>query len=350
MASRRVHLVGSVPLADAGAVFEAATEALGGAVPRLPDGETGARRVWVNFQYGVLARHPALEFAGPAIDPDAVVYEPLGAGSDYPTPTRLKLKTGVDPDSLTFDSLGYREAAIESYATFERLKAAGRIMPECRFLVALPTPLAPLWPFVVSEDAPKVLPAYTRAFLAEVEAIRAAVPDDQLAIQWDVAVEFQIWEGLFPPLPGDSKAEILDRLAALGAAVPEAVELGYHLCYGDRGHKHFIEPTDTGHMVEVANGVFDRIGRRVDWLHLPVPRDRDDDAYFAPLGTLRLPKETELVLGLVHRTGGVAATRRRMAAAEKVVQGFGIATECGFGRRDPSMIPELLRIHAEAAG
>ena len=28
---------------------------------------------------------------------------------------------------------------------------------------------------------------------------------------------------------------------------------------------------------------------------------------------------------------------------------FGIATECGFGRRPAETIPELLRIHAEAA-
>jgi hypothetical protein len=28
---------------------------------------------------------------------------------------------------------------------------------------------------------------------------------------------------------------------------------------------------------------------------------------------------------------------------------FFIATECGFGRRDPRTIPELLRIHAEVA-
>ena len=59
---------------------------------------------------------------------------------------------------------------------------------------------------------------------------------------------------------------------------------------------------------------------------------------------------TQLCLGLVHHTDGVAGTRQRVAAAEKVVKDFSIATECGFGRRDPGTIPELLRIHAEAAG
>jgi hypothetical protein len=56
-----------------------------------------------------------------------------------------------------------------------------------------------------------------------------------------------------------------------------------------------------------------------------------------------------LCLGLVHQTDGVAGTMKRMAAAEKVVSEFSIATECGFGRRRPDTIAELLRIHAEVA-
>ena len=87
----------------------------------------------------------------------------------------------------------------------------------------------------------------------------------------------------------------------------------------------------------------------VDFIHLPVPRGRDDDAYFAPLKDLALTPGTELILGLVHHTDGVAGARRRIAAAEKVVSGFGIGTECGFGRRAESTIADLLRIHAEVA-
>ena len=52
----------------------------------------------------------------------------------------------------------------------------------------------------------------------------------------------------------------------------------------------------------------------------------------------------------MHHTDGVAGTRKRIAAAEKHVRDFSIATECGFGRRRPETIPELLRIHAEVAG
>ena len=38
-----------------------------------------------------------------------------------------------------------------------------------------------------------------------------------------------------------------------------------------------------------------------------------------------------------------------LATARKHVTDFSIATECGFGRRDPKTIPELLRIHAAVA-
>ncbi len=51
----------------------------------------------------------------------------------------------------------------------------------------------------------------------------------------------------------------------------------------------------------------------------------------------------------MHHTDGLAGTRRRLATAEKYVQNFAIATECGFGRRPVETIPELLRIHAAAA-
>lgn len=80
-----------------------------------------------------------------------------------------------------------------------------------------------------------------------------------------------------------------------------------------------------------------------------VPRNRTDDAYFALLRRLRLHPETELYLGLVHFTDGVAGTRRRIAAAQKVVADFGVATECDMGRRNSETIPELLHIHSEVA-
>ena len=120
------------------------------------------------------------------------------------------------------------------------------------------------------------------------------------------------------------------------------IELLYHFCYGDAGHRHVVEPTDMGDMVELANRLAAGATRNIDLVHMPVPRDRSDDAYFEPLKRLKLRPETELCLGLVHYTDGIDGTRKRLATAEKFVRDFSIGTECGFGRRDPSTIPELL--------
>lgn len=347
---RSVHLVGSVPLANAADVFRMVTDTLGADTRRLPDGETGPRRNWINFQYALLTQHPQLEFAGPPIDPATVVEEHGGAGGDYAPPTPLRLRAGVAPSELRIENLGYAAAALESYALFAELKRRGKIRRDVRFLLALPTPLAPIALFVVPAHMFDVLPAYSAALLAEIKTILAAVPPEELALQWDVAVEFGLWEGLFPPPPGAWKPALLAQLAALGNAIPSPVELGYHLCYGDRGHRHFFEPTDLGNLVEVANGIAARLERPLQWVHMPVPRARNDREYFAPLARLALPTSAELVLGLVHHTDGVVGTRARIAAAEHFRRDFGIAAECGLGRRDPATIEAFLRMHAEVAG
>jgi len=131
--------------------------------------------------------------------------------------------------------------------------------------------------------------------------------------------------------------------------VPGGIELLYHLCYGDNQHKHVVEPTDMGDMVEFTNRVLSRVNRSVELVHMPVPRARSDDAYFKPLERLKLRPQTELCLGLVHFTDGVKGTKERLATARRHAKNFSIATECGFGRRKPETIPELLRIHAEVA-
>jgi hypothetical protein len=56
-----------------------------------------------------------------------------------------------------------------------------------------------------------------------------------------------------------------------------------------------------------------------------------------------------LYLGLVHFTDGAEGTERRIAAAQRTLTGFGVATECGMGRRPPETIPDLLSIHSAVA-
>ena len=58
---RDVHLVGSVPPADARTVFASVSAALGSRLKRIPDGETGARADWITWLEPAFADNPALE-------------------------------------------------------------------------------------------------------------------------------------------------------------------------------------------------------------------------------------------------------------------------------------------------
>src|SRR6266550_2796728 len=101
-----------------------------------------------------------------------------------------------------------------------------------------------------------------------------------------------------------------------GEVVPTAIELGYHLCYGSPLDEHCVQPKDMAIMVEMANATSAGVRRPIQFFHMPVPKGRIDDAYFAPLDNLRLHPETELYLGLIHRDdpkGDVA----RLAAARR---------------------------------
>ena len=210
----------------------------------------------------------------------------------------------------------------------------------------LPTPMALIQSFVQPEDRLAAEPIVERAMLRDLDAIQAAVPADRLSIQWDVCFEILGADG-GPPLPYPDAIEgSVDRVHRLCGHVASGVDLGIHLCYGDPGHKHIAEPPDLRVSVAFANGI-SAGDRKVDFIHMPVPRDRADDAYYAPLKDLSLPTQTRLILGLVHMTDGVDGARARMAAADKQVSEYDIATECGFGRRDPATIPDLLKLHRD---
>jgi hypothetical protein len=136
-------------------------------------------------------------------------------------------------------------------------------------------------------------------------------------------------------------------LTEIGDAVPPGSELGYHLCYGSPADEHLVQPQDAGIMVEIVNAITAGVQRPIQFFHVPVPRPRTDDAYFAPLEKLRLRAETELYLGLVHHDDP-AGNAARLAAAKRHVRVDGVATECGMARGDPARFPALLAAHAEA--
>jgi len=332
------HLVGSTPCDTAEESFRIAMENLGNHLKRLPDGEVGERDTWIRWQNKRIGQSEQMR-----VSDVENIYVPFRPYEVVPGTTYA--------DDIKFPNLGYGDAAIASYAVFEKLLREGVISGDKRFMVGLPTPLSVAVFYVEPSSRELFEQAYGRALGQELDKILAAIPSDRLAIQWEVVSEFGLLEGLMNNHLADNMLDtITTRLARLVDLLPSNVEAGIHLCYGDSGHKHFIEPTDAGHLVDVTNGIAAKVSRAISWIHMPVPRERDDANYFAPLSGLRLGDETELYLGLVHMTGGVQDTRRRLAAASAVISDFGIATECGLGRRSRETIPGLLGIHQELCG
>lgn len=330
------HLVGSVPLSSANDVFTTLAGSLGERLRRIPDGETGSRSDWIVWQYPVLSARPEFE-VGP---PTPGFYRALPS---------LKIRDGADPSAIGFGELGYASAARASYRRFALLKRDGLIRHGCRFQVSLPTPIAPISAFVAPEHRAAIEPAYEAAMLRELAEICEDIPREQLAIQWDTNIEFGLLEGAFPSWFADVKGGILERLIRISRAVPSDVELGFHLCYGDTQQGFHRELSDLGRLVDISNALSASLGRSLNWLHMPAARERIDREFYAPLASLRLRPETELYLGVLHPEDGEEQAQRRIELAAEHIEGFGVATECGWGRRPRASVREIIDLHVRTS-
>ena len=327
-------LVGSIPLHDADAVLDAVADTIGARLASVPDGETGVRSNWIGWQHAVFALQDALE-------------QGTEKERAYQLNPPYRLAPGKSAADIDFGELGFAREAIKSYAAFAARRAAGRFAHDARFQVCLPTPFAPAFSFCAYDIQGDIYPLYERAMLMEIDAIRLAIPDRDLAFQWDVATEMSIFEELHPvPFLGDDPTPwLIATLARLGNAVPDGITLGYHLCYGSMGNKHWKEPEDLGICVSAANAISKGVDRQIDFFHVPVPVDRDDNAYFSPLGDLSMAEETLVYLGLIHGADGAEGAARRIAAARKHLDRFGLSTECGWGRMNADEVTPLLELH-----
>jgi len=268
------------------------------------------------------------------------------------TNQRYRPAPGQDLNAIDFGPLGYLAAARESYALFSAARAAGKIAPGTRFQISVPTAFGVMGHCIDLDAVRDVWPIYEGQLFAEINAIAREIPPEDIAVQWDIAVE--ITQSLDNP-NGSMREFGADELATAVAraldCLPDAVEGGIHLCYGDAGEdKHYVNPRDMGVMVAFHNAIAARAKHSIAWVHMPVPKEREDEAYFAPLAELRLRPETELMLGLVHRLDGIEGARRKVAAARKFAPVFGVGTECGMGRYfSPDTMQEVFALHRQVA-
>ncbi|KAJ8058403.1 hypothetical protein OCU04_012592 [Sclerotinia nivalis] len=315
--TKNVHFVGSVCLPDTSAVFHQLAGTFPTQLKRIPDGEPGNRGNFVLWQRSVFHRYPYL------VRP---LYFSLAKD---PGPIRIA------PEEIRLMPIEYDTYAINSYSTFRRLRDNGVIPERVKFQVSLPTPINVLHVAIEPEYQEALEPVYIKPFLACVRNIQDKIPAKDLAIQWDVAIEFAFLEGIVRPPPHwilALKEKIIKSILELANYVDEEVEMGFHFCYGDLGHQHFVQPKDMSLLVDIANEVLIEIRKKrsVNWLHMPVPKDRTDRAYFLPLKDLKI-EDTELYLGLLHQDD-LEVTKARIITAREFIADFGIGTECGLGR------------------
>ncbi len=327
-----VHFNGGVNLADTETVMREVCARVPAGIRRIPDGETGERQQWVFFQLQKFWETPGLEDAG-TLDNPAEGYEAM---------PKVRVAEGADPDAIAWPDLGYAEAYRESFATFLRLREEGVVPSGVRFQVQYPTPLASLATWVMPEDQDRLEPSYQRVLFADLDRLLATVPHDEIAVQWDVAVEFGLLERGFLTRDEQDFDYVTQRLVRCVDQVPDDVPTGLHLCYGDYKHSHFKEPESLELQVQVVNRVTSQTRRPLNWVSFTVPQYQHDPAYFAPLQGLRRGPETELYFALVPyhpemQGSGVTGEQVRLVDENLAGRNGGSAPSAGWrgpnGRR-----------------
>lgn len=333
-----VLMVGSVPLADTDMVFRRICSSLPSRCRSIPDGETGERHWFCRWQHH-------------AFPPEVIKKRPDLPENNEPVKERYTVES--------ISNTGYDDAALASYADFLRLRDGGVIPHGVRFQVCVTTPFAVTLDLCKPDLVPRLEPLYEERFLQSIRRIVDNIRHEDLLIQWDLPFETLVLEYdrgafTFPPLKmwfHPVLDGLLQRLTRINRAIPSEVPIGIHLCYGDADHKHIYEPKDTSFMVEFTHHLINTLGNthHIEYVHMPVPRDRTDVEYVQALKSLRLPNHTRLCLGLVH-AHDEAGTRKRIQVAKSVYpHSFAVATECGLGRTPPEDIDSIFEILEEVS-
>jgi hypothetical protein len=347
MPADHVHFNGSVNLDDAESVMREIASRVPSGLRRIPDGETGDRGNWIFFQFQRFLQLPWL-----------VPARPLGAADgDYEQVPQLRLADGADPAQVSWPDLGYADSYLGSYRVFAALREQGVIPAGVRFQVEYPTPMASIGAYIVPEQQQALMDSYERAMFADLGRLLAAVPADEVAVQWDVAVEFGTLEEAFAPGGAQAFDAIIAALARCVDQVPAAIPAGLHMCYGDYGHQHFTQPASLALQVRVLNAVTAAAGRPVSFVSFTVPQYQREESYFAPLTGLAADPGTELNFALVpyhpaDQASGTTGDQARLIDAALTAspggrRDWGICTECGMGRVNRDEIPALLDLHRQ---
>jgi hypothetical protein len=275
-------------------------------------------------------------------------------GSDEPATPQWRLAEGVSAESVNWPNLGYADAYSRSYEVFLALQEDGTIPSEQRYQIQYPTPFASTAVTFVPEDMPAVTASYEAALFADFDRAVGTIPHERLAVQWDVCTEVVVLEGDYGP--NVTVDDIAPGLARCVDRVPTDVPVGLHLCYGDYGHRHAVQPESIALQVRLLNAVAAAANRPIDWTSFTVPQNRSDESYFTALRELTVGPETVPYFGIVPyfpADQAEGATEEQVRAIDAslatspsgAAREWGISTECGMGRVADDDVLELLDLH-----
>jgi hypothetical protein len=329
-------LVGSIPLDTAEQVFRRVGAPLAAHLAYMPDGEIGDRRYWIDgIAYRVFNGHPEIETVRhPAPDANGVEsWRPLGMHDQF----QFRVRPGVGQVQFGDPGwrLGYTKDAVGSHFVFRHLQQDGVIPAGVRFQVCLPLTYSAIGLFFPDPaDHPKIVPGVTEAFRAEIAKMVELIPPDELAIQWDLAVENRLVDTALARDGAAAAAALAARLAApaaaIASAIPDAVPLGYHGCFGTLSGWPSRQPPSLAGTVIMLNAMVAASGRRVDFLHFPT-LGTADDGFFAPLAQLNRDG-AKIYLGAIHHMHDADGLRRQLHTVRRYLGEFGLGAPCGFGR------------------
>lgn len=197
---------------------------------RIPDGETGDRKLFVQFQ-------KAFFLPAPEVIPEFKMNAAL-VSHDF---SLEHVNAAVEKIKASPRKTMYDDHAIASYKDFKKLRDDGVLPKDIKFQVSIPTHINAILGFVQRDFQPAMEPIYKHALFQAMRKIQDTIPHEDLAFQIDIACEYMFLENISMFRPWfytddkdfDKRKEyIYDYIVEQVNLIHPDVEVGLHNCYG----------------------------------------------------------------------------------------------------------------------
>ncbi len=327
ISTRKVHLVGSLPVTSTHAGFNLARSTLGESLgPLLPDGEPGDRQDWIVRLIERLRHHPALELAKD------------GDWSGYDRAPSFRVRPRRKFEWVDLDYVDAFQPALEAFQSVRP-----DLTPGSALQVGIPGPLdLAMVAFGFSPiDTMRRIAPFRDATVRQISVIAQAAPD-AVVFQLELPIEVSLMYRA-PKLAARPLSRLLAReITKVVGRGPTEVRYGIHLCTGDMNNEAMVELDDLRPLVTLVNAIVEAwpSRRRLEFVHLPLAGATTpaptDAKFYRPLGGLKVSPNTRLIAGSVHESDSIVAAVERLATIEGIVdRQVDLAAPCGLGRRSP---------------